>query len=100
MTFHRDGSLVAYANPPGTGPLDTPEAGVWQREPGSQNYSFHDVSYAYDQNGVFAGSGVVTGAVHLNDANSFTYNATIEFYDANGNLLFSFCGHSEGTRFQ
>src|ERR1043165_9326100 len=74
MTFHGDGTLVAYANPPGTGPLDAPEAGVWQREPGAQNYSFRDISYAYDENGVFAGSGVVTGAVHLNDANSFTYN--------------------------
>ena len=27
MTFYRDGTLTAYANPPGTGPLDTPEAG-------------------------------------------------------------------------
>ena len=35
MTFYRDGTLTAYANPPGTGPLDTPEAGLWQREPGS-----------------------------------------------------------------
>jgi S-methylmethionine-dependent homocysteine/selenocysteine methylase len=99
MTFNRDGTLIAYANPPGTGPLDTPEAGVWQRE-GAQNYSFHDVSYVYDENGVFAGSGVVTANVHLTSANSFTYNSLIEFYDADGNLLFSFCGHSEGTRFQ
>jgi S-methylmethionine-dependent homocysteine/selenocysteine methylase len=100
MTFNRDGTLTAYANPPGTGPLDTPEAGVWQREPGSHNYSFHDISYFYDENGAFAGSGTVTANVHLNSANSFSYNATIEVYDADGNLLFSFCGHSEGTRFQ
>lgn len=100
MTFNRDGTLIAYANPPGTGPLDTPEAGVWQREPGAQNYSFHDISYAYDENGVFAGSGEVTAALHLNNANSFTYSATVAFYDADGNLLFSFCGHSEATRFQ
>jgi hypothetical protein len=100
MTFHRDGTLVAYANPPGTGPLDTPEAGVWQREPGSQNYSFHDVSYAYDENGAFAGSGEVTANVHLTSPNSFIYRATIQFYDPDGNLLFSFCGTSTGTRFQ
>jgi hypothetical protein len=100
MTFHRDGTLVAYANPPGTGPLDTPEAGTWQREPGRQNYSFHDVSYAYDENGVFAGSGEVTANIHLTSPNSFIYRATIDFYDADGNLLFSFCGTSTGTRFQ
>jgi hypothetical protein len=100
ITFHRDGTMTAYANPPGTGPLDTPEAGVWQREPGSQNYSFHDVSYVYDEAGAFAGSGVVTANVHLTNANSFTYSAAIEFFDADGNLLFTICGHSEGTRFQ
>jgi hypothetical protein len=100
ITFHRDGTLTAYANPPGTGPLDTPEAGVWQREPGMQNYSFHDISYVYDEDGAFAGSGVVTSNVHLTSANSFTISATIEFYDADGHLLFSFCGSSTGTRFE
>src|SRR6266516_8189075 len=100
MTFHSDGTLTAYANPPGTGPLDTPEAGVWQREPGSQNYSFHDISYVYDENGVFAGSGVVTANVHLTSANSFEYSATIQFFDADGNLLFSGCGRATGTRFE
>ena len=100
MTFYRDGTLTAYANPPGTGPLDTPEAGLWQREPGSQNYSFHDISYVYDENGAFAGSGVVTASVHLTSANSFEYSATIQFFDADGNLLFSGCGRATGTRFE
>ena len=100
MTFNRDGTLTAYANPPGTGPLDTPEAGVWQREPGSQNYSFHDISYVYDENGAFAGSGVVTANVHLAGANSFTYSASIQFFDPDGNLLFSGCGRATGTRFE
>jgi hypothetical protein len=99
-TFHRDGTMTGYANPPGTGPLDTPEAGFWQREPGRQNYSEHDISYFYDENGAFAGSGVVTANVHLTSANSFTSTATIEVYDADGNLLFSFCGSSTGTRFE
>jgi hypothetical protein len=100
MTFYRDGTLTAYANPPGTGPLDTPEAGLWQREPGSQNYSFHDISYVYDENGAFAGSGVVTANVHLTSANSFEYSATIQFFDADGNLVFSGCGRATGTRFE
>ena len=100
MTFYRDGTLTAYANPPGTGPLDTPEAGLWQREPGSQHYSFHDISYVYDENGAFAGSGVVTANVHLTSANSFEYSATIQFFDADGNLLFSGCGRATATRFE
>ena len=99
-TFYRDGTTTAYNNPPGTGPVDTPEVGVWQREPGRQNYSFHDIAYLYDENGAFAGSGQVTGSLHLTSANSFTESATIAVYDADGNLLFTFCGHSEGTRFE
>lgn len=100
MTFNHDGTLIAYANPPGTGPLDTPEAGVWQREHGPQNYSFHDIGYFYDGNGAFSGSGTVTANVHLTSANSFTYNSTICLYDADGNLVFCFCGRSTGTRFE
>jgi hypothetical protein len=65
-----------------------------------QNYSFHDISYVYDENGVFAGSGVVTANVHLTSANSFEYSATIQFFDADGNLVFSGCGRATGTRFQ
>ena len=91
MTFNRDGTLTAYANPAGTRPASTtPEAGVWQRQPGSQQCTrFHDISYFYDENGAFAGSGTVTANVDLTSANSFSYNATIEVYDADGNLLFS-----------
>src|SRR5439155_21540577 len=81
MTFYRDGTLPAYANPPGTGPLDTPEAGLWQREPGSQNYSFHDRSYVYDENGAFAGSEVVTSNLHLTSANSSEHDATNQLCD-------------------
>jgi hypothetical protein len=99
-TFHRGGTMTAYANPPGSGPLDTPEAGVWQREPGSQNYSYHHIAYFYDENGAFAGSGQVTANVHLTSTNSFTASDTIAVYDADGNLLFTFCGQSEGTRFE
>ena len=45
MTFHRDGTVSGAAKSPVTGPFDTPEHGLWQREPGSQNYSFREVSY-------------------------------------------------------
>jgi hypothetical protein len=100
MTFHRDGTMTAAANSPGAGPFDTNEYGSWQREPGSQNYSFRDVSYAYDEKGTFVGSGHVTANVHLTSANSFTYRATIQFFDADGNLVFTACGRSTGTRFE
>jgi hypothetical protein len=45
-------------------------------------------------------SAIVTGTVHLTDANSFTYSATIQIFDADGNLISNFCGRSTGTRFE
>ena len=100
MTFHRDGTVTGAAKSPVTGPFDTPEYGLWQREPGSQNYSFREMNYRYDGNGTFIGSLVLTGDLDLTDANSFTYSATIQIFDANGNLIATLCGRAIGTRFE
>jgi hypothetical protein len=99
MTFHRDGTLIAAAKSPVTGPFDTPEFGTWQREPGSQNYSFRDVAYRYDSNGVFLGPLVVAANLELTSANSFAYIATIQIFNANGDLVASHCGKATATRF-
>jgi hypothetical protein len=97
MTFHRDGTMTAD-----TGALKgyTNEYGSWQREPGSHNYSFRDTALSTDKNGDLATSGIITATVHLTDANSFTYSATIQIFDADGNLIGTFCGRSTGTRFE
>jgi hypothetical protein len=97
MTFHRDGTMTAD-----TGALEgsTSEYGSWQREPGSQNYSFRELSLSTDENGALAIRGTITANVHLTDANSFTYSATIQIFDADGNLIATFCGRSTGTRFE
>ena len=100
MTFHRDGIVSGAAKSPVTGPFDTPEYGLWKREPGSQNYSFRELQYRYDANGAFAGSLVLTANVELTDANSFIYSATIQLTNANGDLITSLCGRGTGTRFE
>ena len=86
MAFHRDGIVSGAAKSPVTGPFDTPQYGSWQREPGSQNYSFREVSYKYDSSGTFLGPLVLTAKVELTSANSFIYSATIQIFDADGNL--------------
>ena len=65
MTFHRDGIVSGAAKSPVTGPFDTPEYGLWKREPGSQNYSFREMWSKYDVNGAFIGSLVLTANVEL-----------------------------------
>jgi len=100
MAFHRDGIVTGAAKSPVTGPFDTPEHGLWQREPGSQNYSFRELQYRYDGNGAFAGSLVLTANVELTDANSFIYSSTIQIINPNGGLIASLCGRATGTRFE
>jgi hypothetical protein len=95
ITFHSDGTMETALPNDGTN-----EYGVWKREPGRQNYSFHDVSYSYDENGAFAGSNIVTANIHLDAATTFSYSARIQFFDANGNPTFSACGRASGTRFE
>ena len=92
-TFHSDGTLHIDA-------LGTPIHGVWQREPGSQNYSFREVSYNFDDTGEFEGSTVGTASVQLTSPTTYTATATVQDFDPNGNLLSTRCGRSEGTRFQ
>jgi hypothetical protein len=100
MSFHSDGTISSQAVAPGsTNAFGAEEFGVWQSL-GNHNYSFHFVSYGYDDSGVLAGSVQATGSLQLTSATTFTYSATISFYDANGSLLFSVCGRADGTRFQ
>ena len=97
LTFHSDRTVTGDT---GAFVGETNEYGSWQREPGSQNYSFRDMSLGTDENGALAYSATITANVHLTDANSFTYSATIQIFDADGNLIAAFCGRATGTRFQ
>lgn len=96
ITFHSDGTMMGDTGPFGA----TEEYGSWQRQRGTQNYSFREVFYYYDENEVLAGSGIISATVHLADANTLTYRSTIEIYDADGNLLFTACGRATATRFE
>ena len=100
MTFHRDGTVSGAAKSPVTGPFDTPEHGLWKREPGSQNYSFRELQYRYDSSGTFVGSLVLTAHVELTDANSFVYSATIQLTNPTGDPIANLCGRGTATRFE
>lgn len=100
MTFHHDGIVSGAGKSPVTGPFDTPEHGLWQREPGRHNYSFRALQLRYDGNGAFAGSLVLTANLELTDANSFSYRSTIQIGNANGDVISTHCGRATGTRFE
>ena len=100
QTFNHGGTYTGYGVPPGSDPGQGTEYGVWQREAGRQNYSFRTVSYSYTAEGDFDGRGEITGTLQLTTTDSFTYTATIQIFDADGNLVFTACGRADGTRFE
>lgn len=101
MTFNRGGTLNGYAVAPGENPgLGSPEYGNWSHEPGTHTYTVRDVSYGYDETGAFTGRAEITATVTLATGDTFTADTTVDVYDADGNLLFSFCGRWTGTRFE
>jgi len=101
MTFHADGTLHGDAVAPGsTAAEGTAEHGLWQREPGAHHYSFRDISYGWLTTGVFSGSATISASVTLTTRDTFAYNATIQFFDDNGNPVAAHCGHATGVRFE
>ena len=100
MTFNQGGTYTGYGVPPGGDPGQGTEYGVWQRESGSQNYSVRAVGYGYTAEGDFDGRVEITDALHLTTANSFEGSATIQIFDADGNLVFTACATRTGTRFE
>ncbi len=99
-TFNQGGTCTGYAVPPGGDPGQGTEYGVWQREPGSQNYSVRVVFYSYTAEGDFDGRGEATEAIQLTTADSFTGTGTVQIFDADGNLIATICARSTATRFE
>jgi len=102
MEFMRGGTWTGYAVPPGATPaMGSPDYGTWKRLSGSGGYSFRLLSYNYDAAGAFAGSTEVSADLTLtDDAKSFSYEGTVQFFDAAGSPMFSVCGKGEGARFK
>jgi hypothetical protein len=78
----------------------TPGIGVWSYL-GGNIYSFRFKSFGFDANGNFTGWTIVRHEITLDaNADEFTSEGTAEFYDANGNLLFTGCSSNTATRFE
>ena len=99
-TFNQGGTCTGYVVVPGGDPGQGTEYGVWQREPGSHNYSNRAVFYGYTAEGDFDGRGEATEAIQLTTADSFTGTGTVQIFDADGNLIATICATSTATRFE
>jgi hypothetical protein len=103
MAFNRDGIVTGYAVPPFATPaMGSPDYGVWKRSAGPGSYSFRLLSMNYEGPGnTFSGTTEVAGDLVMKDANSFEYQSSVQFFDAQGNPFpFTQCGAAQGTRFR
>ena len=100
MTFNQGGTYTGYGVPPGGDPGQGTEYGVWQREPGSQNYSVRAVTYGYTAEGDFDGRAELPKRYISPPPTASLGTGTVQFFDADGNLIFTGCARTTGTRFE
>ncbi len=95
LTFNEGGTLT------GTSSAVSSVYGVWERRGGRRHYSFAFISLRYSPTGTFVGTQKVRHTVEFGaNGNNFTSSGSVEFFDANGNLIGTGCATSTGTRFE
>jgi len=97
VTFAEGGTFLETIGP---NILRSPGNGIWKREHGWNEYSSALRFMRFDAAGSFVGSGVVRGAVTLDETGDhYTSTATNDVLDVNGNVIASGCATSVATRF-
>src|SRR5512132_556366 len=98
LTFHQGGTMMDGTTTPSA--LRTPAGGVWRHATGN-SYAFRMKSFTFDAQNVFTGWSIVSGELTMDHAgDAFAGPATVEVYNANGDLVTTLCADSVGTRFE
>lgn len=87
--FHQGGTLTSTDNQPPTS--RGPGFGTWQSL-GGGSFSAPFEFFTFNTDGTFAGEVKIARDIQLAaDGNSYTSAGTVQIFDANGNLITSFC---------
>jgi hypothetical protein len=99
VVFMAGGTVTEASS--GTAPaLQTGGKGVWSHTADS-NYAFRFKDFTFNTSNVFTGWVIITGETTVDaTGNANAGPATVQVYDANGNLLATLCADAAGTRFQ
>ena len=100
LLFSRGGTVTEATSNPGFLPGQRSTGfGTWSRS-GHDTYSASDVAFILFTGGAFQlGSQKLIHAITLDqDADSFTDEATVQFYNASGTLLMAGCASATATR--
>ncbi len=80
--------------------LRGPDHGVWNHET-DRSYRALSEAFIFNPAGAWISTQRITQAIDLSaDANSFTSNAAVEFFDTGGNLTTAGCATAVATRMQ
>ena len=101
FTFHKGGTLSGWFQNSTITITRSPSHGIWQREQGWGDYSFNFVHLRYNlTTGAFIGRQESGGTLELSaSGDKFTTDSKTRGFDVNGNLTFTSCANSVGTRF-
>ncbi len=98
LTFHQGGTMMDGTTTPSA--LRTPAEGVWRHATGN-SYAFRMKSFTFDAQNVFTGWSIISGELTVDQTgDAFAGPATVEVYNANGDLVTTLCADSVGTRFE
>lgn len=107
ITFDKGGGVIGSAQgdilldaPPGIPPIATAVHGAWERVGNNQFlFTFRQIFYGAD--GSFQGGNKIRNLVTLNSkGDAWSGQLQFEWYDADGNVVFSGAGTQQATRIQ
>jgi len=107
ITFNNGGGLIASAQgdillnpPPGVPPVATAGHGVWEKT-GNRRYAFTFRQLLYGSDGSYQGEVKIRHKVTLSvQGNRWSGQLQSEYFDADGNVVFSGSGMEQATRIE
>jgi hypothetical protein len=101
-TFHKDRTMDVWAQNNVITTTRSPSQGLWRLDHGWSDYSFGFVHLRYDPaTGAFIGRQEAKGTLVLGESgDDFSTDSSTKLFDVNGNLEFTGCAKSVGTRFK
>jgi hypothetical protein len=102
FTFHKDGTMSAWAQNATITTTRSPSHGLWRREHGGTDYAFKFVHLRYSPaTGVFLGRQESSGVLELGEnGDELTWDSSTVVFDTNGNPGVSSCANAVGVRFE
>jgi hypothetical protein len=100
FTFHKDGTMSAWAQNAVITVTRSPSHGLWQRDLGWRKFLFKFIHLRYDASGLYSGMQESGGTLVLAKSGiEFTTDSATTVFNVDGSVLGGGCATAVGTRF-